>query len=302
LYAKRWISPFCTTADFTRAQERAKIAVERILKILMSNTEIVDMMPPPSTTPVIQRNPLVMLDNDEELLRSNAIDGIVGDYTEVDEFLSAEDASLVQVLEALNEDQNGDFEDDEEESDLTNNRFEISCIWEFRTNLRLCDDFSEILPKLANPSKILFPDCSNVKNRHRRETTDPFRRTITIYSNEIAQLSPNRMLTGSLISELSKLLQERFDIQKRCAVFNTFAVDKRLDPNRPLQEQFIAAFKYTEFWEHDVWIFPLNRIEPYLHWTLVAFDLRTAEVHHFDSLAAKHLWEADINVRFCIPI
>jgi hypothetical protein len=195
----------------------------------MSNTEKVDMMPPPSATPVIQRNPSAMLDNVEELLRTNAIDGIVGDYTEVDEFFSTENTSLVQVLEALDEDQNADVEDDEEEGDLSNNLFEILCIWEFRTNLRLC---------------------------------------ITIYSNEIAQLSPNRMLTGSLISELSKLLQERFNIQKRCAVFNTFAVERRFDPNRSLQEQFIVAFKYTEFWERNVWIFQLNRKEPYLHWTL----------------------------------
>jgi hypothetical protein len=294
LYAKRWESPFCTPSNFLDAEDRASKVVDKIVLSGLSNIEKNDMKPPLSATPIRKQYPEVRLEVEQELLPVDGVEGIVGDFHEIDEMFAANEDPLEEILEAL------DLAEDDYQNDNGTRSppiFEIVCNWEFKTNRGLCDNLSDILPKIAHPTKMLFPDRVDVKSRYRRETeSQPFRGNISIYSEEIAALAPNRWLTGSLINELCKLLQERFDLRKRCAIFNTFTLKKHFDPNKSFSDQFISAFSYTQFLDRNIWIFPLNRTQPYQHWTLVLLDIENAEVLHFDSLAVKHFWEEDVLV------
>ncbi|KAI0371630.1 hypothetical protein BV20DRAFT_978666 [Pilatotrama ljubarskyi] len=50
----------------------------------------------------------------------------------------------------------------------------------------------------------------------------------------------------------------------------------------------------TAFWRKDVWILPIHRTLPSLHWTLAIVYWRKKRIAYFDSLADEASWQTDV--------
>ncbi|KAI0676695.1 hypothetical protein C8Q78DRAFT_960079 [Trametes maxima] len=56
----------------------------------------------------------------------------------------------------------------------------------------------------------------------------------------------------------------------------------------------------TEFWDRDVWIIPIHRPAPTLHWTLAMVYIKTKRIAYFDSFATTAVWEEDAKVLYAL--
>ncbi|KAI0669310.1 hypothetical protein C8Q78DRAFT_1095812 [Trametes maxima] len=56
----------------------------------------------------------------------------------------------------------------------------------------------------------------------------------------------------------------------------------------------------SAFWERDVWIIPIHRAIPDLHWTLAVVYIKKKRIAYFDSFAEKAAWEEDAKVLYAL--
>ncbi|KAJ3003332.1 hypothetical protein NUW54_g5355 [Trametes sanguinea] len=57
---------------------------------------------------------------------------------------------------------------------------------------------------------------------------------------------------------------------------------------------------HSQYWTKDVWLLPIHRLLPSGHWTLAVIYWREGKIAYFDSMADKHVWEQDVQVRYFV--
>jgi hypothetical protein len=115
--------------------------------------------------------------------------------------------------------------------------------------------------------------------------------------------SPTALLNDTGINGGAAVIQQLFsrdpvyhDSFKQCTVFSTYTLPRIR--SKAVDHEFWRNTRRTEYWEKDVWIFPIHQPRQ-LHWVLAVAYVRSGEVYLFDSFADRNQWKKDIPVRFC---
>jgi hypothetical protein len=167
----------------------------------------------------------------------------------------------------------------------------LQYLWEFKDDGKQFDDLSDLLRTYAHPDEVFFPDGDSAKARIRGGPS-----SVWFESLDIARLAPTNWLSGSCINQLGVLLQERFDVSNRCALFSTYALDRFYPGGRKGVDEFIRYHRKLQYGNRSLWLIPINRKEPAQHWVLTCVDLDRCTIYHFDSLAVRSTWQDDVDV------
>lgn len=81
---------------------------------------------------------------------------------------------------------------------------------------------------------------------------------------------------------------------RRCALFTTF--DLLAIRYHASDAEIWRRFRRSEYWSHDLWILPIHRTRPSLHWVLCIISPHSRELLLFDSFSDRLPWKHEIKV------
>jgi hypothetical protein len=81
---------------------------------------------------------------------------------------------------------------------------------------------------------------------------------------------------------------------RRCTLFTTF--DLPMIRYNATDADIWRRVKRSEFWNKSIWILPIHRTRPSLHWVMCCISPFTHELFLFDSLSERSPWKREIKV------
>jgi hypothetical protein len=109
--------------------------------------------------------------------------------------------------------------------------------------------------------------------------------------------SPNERLNNVCLNGIAATLHTFLDnpTKRQCALFTTF--DLPMVRYNASDDDIWRRCHRAEYWSKDVWILPIHRTRPNLHWVLCCIFPHNHELLLFDSLSESSSWKREIKVR-----
>jgi len=109
--------------------------------------------------------------------------------------------------------------------------------------------------------------------------------------------SQNERLNDVCLNGIAATLHTFFDnpTSRQCALFTTF--DLPMVRYNASDDDIWRRCHRAEYWSKDVWILPIHRTRPNLHWVLCCIIPHNHELLLFDSLSESYSWKREIKVR-----
>ncbi|GLB38031.1 hypothetical protein LshimejAT787_0410820 [Lyophyllum shimeji] len=112
--------------------------------------------------------------------------------------------------------------------------------------------------------------------------------------------NPRRLLNDVCLNGIASLLHGLFSQPSdpaephstQCALFTTFHLP--MIRYHAVDSEIWRRTSRTEFWRKRIWILPIHRKRPALHWVLCCVSLDTRELFLFDSFACPDPWMDEI--------
>ena len=114
--------------------------------------------------------------------------------------------------------------------------------------------------------------------------------------------SPNERLNDICLNRIAATLHTFFShsanpssfSSRRCALFTTF--DLPMIRYHASDTDIWRRFRCSEYWSCDIWILPIHRTHPSLHWVLCVISPHSRELLLFDSFSDRLPWKHEIKV------
>jgi hypothetical protein len=118
--------------------------------------------------------------------------------------------------------------------------------------------------------------------------------------------SPHKRLNDICLNGISATLHTFFSkstnpsslSSRRCALFTTH--DLPMVRYNASDADIWQRFRRSEYWCHDLWILPIHRTRPSLHWVLCVIYPHSRQLLLFDSFSDHLPWKYEIKVRLNI--
>jgi hypothetical protein len=109
----------------------------------------------------------------------------------------------------------------------------------------------------------------------------------------------NERLNDVCLNGIAATLHTFFDNptyprSRQCVMFTTF--DLPMVRYNTSDDDIWRRCHHAEYWSKDVWILPIHRTHPNLHWVLCCIFPHNCELLLFDSLSESSLWKREIKV------